>query len=367
MDFELTQTLLQSGISAQREAAARSLGRNLAANGSGEWLDKFRRLASKLLKTASTDYERGFLDAMELVATGFERQSSEDGVDEKDLVRIKSRAHWLATLKYLAKGSLRPSDLAERLNVHRSHVSRLLDELEESRLITRVQEGKERPCRLSPRARVMLGKLPDPEMLDAPSSAQIVGAVFRCIGVLVRDGRAGRTRLLTTLREDLKERAPNVLDLISQSFKQSGLGIVDDDDALIATEDELHSRISGHLSLGCADKPSALIDQLKTLAQGGPLLLRAGDRQQEWEVIVERHRLDLRVLREQDIQLSALPDSSEYGVVYESPSLVADDRRQAQRSSFIDSAQRRYCLRAEQTSYDGFQSIVVPAPELAAA
>jgi len=48
-----------------------------------------------------------------------------------------------------------------------SRVTQLADELEDAQLVTQMAEGKERPCRLTPRARVLLRRLPPPDEDDA--------------------------------------------------------------------------------------------------------------------------------------------------------------------------------------------------------
>lgn len=361
MELDLATNLLTSGNQAQREASARGLGRNLAAQGSGDWLLKFRRFAAKQQKVASTDYERGFIEALELVSVGFERQSTEGEESEQEMARIKTRAHWLATLRLLAKGLLRPLEISEKLKVHKSQITRLLDELEEAGLVTRKQEGKERHCRLTPRARALLGKLPDEPRVPAPG--KLVAAVVRGVAAIHRDGRVGRSKLITSLERDVAEMAPQVLTLLGEALQNLALGFLDEEDALVATEGELRSRISGHLVLGCAGKKSALVEQLRALTGEGPILLRVGESFQEWDVLAAQQIPMLTILREKDLSQFVPPEES-YSVIYESPSLLAEDR-QTDRKGFIEEAQRRYCLSIEEApALLNVQMLRVPLPEL---
>jgi DNA-binding MarR family transcriptional regulator len=364
MNFDLASTLLKSGDAAQRQSAARSLGRNLSANGAGAWLRKLQRLAVKLRKEASSEYERGFLEAMELVAEGFELQASETSVDEQELARIKSRAHWLPTLQLLARSSLRPLDLSTRLSIHKSQVTRLIDDLEEAKLVERAQEGKERPCRLTPHARVVLSKLPE-EVAPAPTE-KLVSAVLRCIGIMARDQRVATSRLLGALQLDLEGMAPRVLDLIEGSLRHLSLGFRANDGVMVATDGELRARISLHLVIGCSGKESALVETLQTLTEERPLLIRVGESLQEWDVLASKFLKKVVIVREKDLRFSPVPQFESYGVLYESPALLTEDRSVG-RSNFIDDAQERYCLSVDDSPpMANVRMVPVPTPQLAA-
>jgi DNA-binding MarR family transcriptional regulator len=364
MNLDLASTLLKSGDAAQRQSAARSLGRNLSANGAGTWLRKLQRLAVKLGKETSSEYERGFLEAMELVAEGYELQASETSVDEQELARIKSRAHWLPTLQLLARGPLRPLDLSTRLNIHKSQVTRLIDDLEESKLVERAQEGKERPCRLTPHARVALSKLPA-EVAPA-STAKLVSAVLRCASIMGRDQRVATSRLLGMLQLDLEGMAPRVLDLIEASLRHLSLGFRANDGVMVETDGELRARISLHLAMGCSGKESALVETLQTLTEERPLVIRVGECQQEWDVLASKFLKKVLIFREKDLRFSPAPKLESYGVLYESPALLTEDRSVG-RSAFIDDAQERYCLSVDDSPpMQNVQMIPVPAARLAA-
>jgi DNA-binding MarR family transcriptional regulator len=364
MDLDLASTLLKSGDAAKRHSTARSFGRALSANGSGDWLRKLQRLVVKLHKGASSDYERGFLEALDLVAEGFDLQSSETAVNEQELGRIKSRAHWLPTLCLLAKGPQRPMDLSERLGIHKSQVTRLLDDLEEARLVERAQDGKERPCRLTPHARVLIRKLPAEEL--SPPTEKLVSAVIRCVGIMGRDQRVASSRLLGALQLDVEGMAPRVLDLIESSLRQWRMGFRATDGVFVTTEGELRSRISHHLAVGCAGRKSSLVDELQNLTSEAPLIVRVGESLQEWDVLAKSFLDKVVVYREKDLRLSPMPEMKHYSVLYESPSLLTEDRNMG-RSDFIDEAQHRYCLSVDDSPpLNNVQMISVRAPELAA-
>lgn len=155
-------------------------------------------------------------------------------------------------------------------------------------------------------------------------------------------------------------------DLIGQSLQSLSLGFLDEDDALVTTETELHVRVARHLGLACSGKKSALVDQLQGLAGGDRVLLRVTDRLPEWDVLARRHLERFEVIREQDLQYSPPSLEPAYRVVYESPSLVAEDLKNGRRP-LVYNAQRRYCLEIEAAPPTrDFQRILVQPPELAA-
>src|SRR5688572_1035742 len=270
MDVDAFKTLLESGDLPKRHAAARDLGRNFAAHRSGDWILKTRRIASRLQKVASTDYERGFFEALELVATGFDRQVTDARVDESEIVRIRTRAHWLPALRTLEAGAQRPSDLAERLGISKSHATKLIDDLEEAELVTRAVEGKERPCSLTPRAHLLLEKLPEEKL---PTLEEVVPAIVDCMGSMSREHRVGRSRFLTRIQHVLGAKAaPRVLEVFARSLQEHRLGFLDEDDALVATEMALQTRLAHYLSLACAGKPSPLVDRLSRMEQASDVI-----------------------------------------------------------------------------------------------
>lgn len=362
MDLDLATSLLQSSEALHREEGARSLGRSLAAHRSGDWIVGFRRMTTKLQKSASSDHQRGFLEALELVATGFQRQAEADELDDQELVKIQSRAHWVSALRLLKRGPMRPSDLKAALAIQASAVSRLLDDLEESDLITRVKKGKERPCKLSPHGHFLLNRLTE-EPKGAIEPAVLVSAVVQCVGVLARDGRVSRSLLLDLLRGDVATEAPRVLSMFEDEMKGGALVFSDDDDTLVATETELFTRLSGHLSLGCAEKASVLVDKLRELTAQERLYLRAGERLREWDVLASKIP-NLKVLRRDNLHVLDLPEQGGYRILYESPSLFEQDRRIG---TLPQKALHRFCLGLERNPTLGdVQLIQVPMPELVA-
>jgi DNA-binding transcriptional ArsR family regulator len=364
MNLEITATLLQSGEAAQRSAAARELGRTLAARSSGGWLVQFRKLAARLLRAPSSDYERGFLEALELVATGFERQVSEIRADESELARIRTRAHWSPALHMLSRGALRPVELSARLGISKSQVSKLIDELEDAELVTQVADGKERPCMITSRARVLLEKLPaDAERLEPE---KLVPAVVQCVGMIARDGRVGRGRLLAMMQRGLTDAAPHVLELLGKSLRESSFGFHDDDDALVAPELELQTRIATHLALACSGKHSSLIRRLEELTAESPVLLRIADGMNEWDVLAAQRLKGLQVIRRHDLELLPPSPDKRFQMVYGSPSLVVEDLKEG-RKALVQKASGRYYLGVDfMPPIKDFLPIDVQRPEITA-
>ena len=103
---------------------------------------------------------------------------------------------------------------------------------------------------------------------------------------------------------------------------------------------------SGH-SFSAIGQPPDIAVSLAGLAGDLPLLVR-GTRD-EWDLLVDRRAwLNVRVVRNDDLAHTALPDA--FQVLYESPLLAVDDVRQQQ--PLLESADRRW--------------VVTPGPDRAA-
>jgi len=347
MDLEVTRLSLASGDLARMSAVARDLGRHLAARSEGGWLLPFRRLAAGLRPSRSSEHERGFLEALELVATGFERQVDDETADETELLQLRSRPNWVAALRYISQGLVRPSDLAKRLGVSPSRVTKLVDELEDAQLVTQMSEGKERPCRLTPRARVLLRKLPPPEKEDAAvvkAVEEVVPAVVSCMGVLVRDRRVGRARLLETIQSASSVDPDRILALLGVSLHDTASAFLDKDDAWVATDAELLTRLQLHLSLACQGKRGPIFERLAELSERSDVVIRVGGGRPEWDSAVSE-LTRVHVIRDDELRYDgARPLMGEFQIVYESPSLLASDRRHKWVEQLIDRAIGRYYL-----------------------
>jgi orotate phosphoribosyltransferase len=347
MDLELTKLALSSGDLARAGAVARDLGRHLAARSEGGWLLPFRRLVARLGPSRTSEYERGFLEALELVATGFERQIDDAAADETEVLQLRSRPNWIAALRHISQGTVRPIDLARRLDVSPSRITKLVDELEEARLVTQMMEGKERPCRLTPRARVLLGKLPPPDgddALVAKAVAEVVPAVVSCMGALARDRRVGRARLLETMGSALTVSRSTILALLDTALRDTSWAVLDKDDAWVATDAELLTRLQQHLALACQGRRGPIFERLAKLSERSDVVLRVGGSFLEWDTAVSE-LTRIHVLREGDLRYAEPRSlSGEVQVVYESPSLLAADRRHRWMEQVIDRAIGRYVL-----------------------
>ena len=327
----------------------------------------FRRLAARLRPTRPSDYERGFIEALELVATGFERQVDDAAADETELLQLRSRVNWIAALRYISQGAVRPSDLARRLGVSPSRVTKLVDELEDEQLVTQMAEGKERPCRLTPRARVLLRRLPpldDDNAAVATAVAEVVPAVVSCMNALARDRRVGRERLLETMRSAVTVNPSSLLALLDASLGETSCAFLDSDDAWVATDAELLTRLQQHLSFACQGQRGPVLDRLAELSERCHVVLRVGGSLLEWDSAVSE-LTHVHVIRDDELRYAVPgPVTSRFQIVYESPSLLAWDRRKGWMERMIDEAVGRYCLGvAHSPAIPNFVSIEVETPE----
>jgi len=158
---------------------ARDLGRNLAAelDRSEAWLLRFRRLTATARRHAGkdlqADFKRGFLEGLELVATGFERQLKDTKSEEAELEELRHRHKWVQIMEAIRAGFVLPSDLATRCTVVPSRMTALIDELEGAGLVVQASVGNTRPCRLTARAQRLLTKLSPPEPTPRPIPKRI--------------------------------------------------------------------------------------------------------------------------------------------------------------------------------------------------
>jgi DNA-binding MarR family transcriptional regulator len=349
MDLELTRLALESGDVARWSAVARDVGRQLAAHldRSKAWLLPFRRMTARLKPRRTSEYDRGFLDALELVATGFERQLDDAAADETELLELRSHQSWITLLRLIDQGTTRPSDLARKLDVSPSAVTRLVDELEEADLVTQTTHGKERPCRLTPRARVLLGRLPPAETSSAAEAVtDVVPAVVACMTALVRDRRVARDRFLDSMRHAHIANPAGVVAMLDASLRETSWAVLDsDDNAWVAAEVELLDRLQQHLKLACQNKPGTVLDQLARLAHRGEVILRISSGISTWDSAVGRLG-PIRVIRDDELKWAPPLLTGEFQIVYESPSLLKVDRQQWRgwTEQTIPRAIGRYCL-----------------------
>lgn len=83
-----------------------------------------------------------------------------------------------------------------------------------------------------------------------------------------------------------------------------------------------------------------------------------------WDVVATRALEGMRVVRRPDFELSQPSFTTAFGVVYSSPSLLAEDLR-AGRQALVDKASARYHFGLTATAFNkDFHPIEVPVPEL---
>ncbi|HEY0478056.1 MAG TPA: MarR family transcriptional regulator [Kofleriaceae bacterium] len=330
MNLETARLALESGDMANWSAVARDLGRQLAAqvDRSKPWLLSFRRLVAGLRPRRAGDYDRGFLDALELVATGFERQLDDTVRDETEVLQLRAHPSWIAALRYIDQGVVRPSDLAEKLEVSPSAVTKLVDELEQAHLVTQTTQGRERPCRLTPRARSVLGRLPPPDTTPVASDVMlVVPAVVTCVTTLIRDRRVARERFLDSLRHTRIANPAGVLEVLDRSLRDASCAVLDDDDAWVATDAALLDRLQQHVALACQNRPGTVVERLARLSERSELVLRVGGGVSTWDSAVGQLGR-IQVIRDDELRCEAPLLAGEFQLVYESPSLLVADRRQ---------------------------------------
>ncbi|MGN6106561.1 MAG: hypothetical protein ACTHU0_15755 [Kofleriaceae bacterium] len=354
MEMALLDELVRSEDHERFTSVARMIGRMLATDPSSEWRATVRKRLLHGQRTRSSEADRAFLAALELVVTGFERERSDAETTAAELRRITGRSHWVAILHALAAGPLLPKDLADKVGLSTSRLTQIMNEMEgePNELLARSVEGRTRPCRLTARARALLPSLPEAAPVDKQLGAEeVVPAVVRCMAVMARDGRIGLQRLADTMAAESVEptSAAHLAELLDRSLRENLLAVREQDGALVATETELQSRLDRTIEAAFRDDSPALITKLREIASTGDVVLRVGARA-PWEVLLSRYRLDnVRIVRDSDLRFSQVPALDPgYRLIYESPALFAADRddpwMQPRMQAMIDNADLRYCF-----------------------
>jgi hypothetical protein len=141
--------------------------------------------------------------------------------------------------------------------------------------------------------------------------------------------------------------APRLYALLQASLQEMSLA-VSEAEALVSSEAELQARLEQQLAQACRGKTVPVVEKLRELASADPVMLRVGGRLGEWDVMVRQQELEnIHVIRDDDLQLAAYPSLERYQVVYESPSLLVEDRRAGINEPMIQQAIRRSCFGIE--------------------
>lgn len=329
-------------------SAARDLGRELAVTEASN-LRTLRRQIAEASRDTDDAFTRGFVDALAMVARGFEAEREDEEDEEAAVVAVRTRPHWLDVLELAARRDLRPTDVKKALAREASQVTNLLAEIEEAGLIVRRDPGKTedqrtRPFRLTARGREILNRASAGRWI-APIGP-VVESVVRCVALLMAHGRASQTSLDQILRERLDGPvAAAALQHLAESLAGTSMALVDRDESIVAPSIELLSQLDRILE-GSVDRPDApLVVCLSQLAAREPVVLRVSNRGDEWDLLVNRSELKeaIQVIRGDDVSAGQLkPAKPVYQVLYESPLLLEQDRQHEATMSLIERATNRF-------------------------
>lgn len=352
MDVETFLQQLRTQEPFAMEAAARDLGRDLAATDGGD-LRAVRKKLAALARAPSPSFAGGFLSALMMVTRGFESEREDAAEDGALIAAVRSRKHWGAALDGIASDCVRPSDLADVLGIDAPHMTRVLDELGEVGLVARRapvpgEDGRIRPCRLTTRGRLVHSKL-HPHPTVGPIK-DIVEAVVWSITRLLASGHTNKRDVTADIEARL---APSVvapvLAALMDSLEWTALAVVDGE-SLMAPDVEVNSELDQLLEDAMDNDAAPLVLSLRSLSEARPLVIRT--RRFRWDVVVTRRDLTaIRVVRDDDLAapsadlLSLAGDA--FTVLYESPMLVRSDQTRPASGPFtaiMEQAAQRFVL-----------------------
>jgi DNA-binding MarR family transcriptional regulator len=381
MDLETFLALLRTEDRARMQAAARDLGRDLAAAGTSDHRALRRRLAVVARDTGDA-FTSGFVDALTMVARGFEAEREDEQAEETSLAAVRTRRHWMEALEQMVNGCALPKDLAKNLELEAPQVTGVLDELEEAGLIvrrepTKGEDQRTRPFRLTARGRA-IGARATAARQVAPIEP-LVEAVVRCVALLFANGRASRTTLTQVLRGRLEEPlAAAALQHLTGALAETSMALLVPDDSLVAPGFELQSHLDRIVEDAIENDRAPLITRLREIASSRQLVLRVSNRRDEWDVMIQRvkHKHPelnhVEVFRDDDVSAArtAPPSDRTYRILYESPMLLEQDQgaKLPWTASVIKGAERRFIFGMTPTLPPrGFQMIELPTLTIRAA
>lgn len=362
MDVKQTLSLLASEDRNHLAVAARDLGRELAAVGA-KALASFRRQLAPLRKRASDEYARGFLDAIEMVTAGFERETDHVESVASDVTALRNRKHWVDVLRCIDSGAVVPSAIASKLSIDRGQLTRLLSAMDDAGVIVRTEgndgDGRTRPCRLTPRARLLLRGIPAPEPVSAPID-QLVDSVVNAMTTLIAGRRTSRASMRLALGIGVDEKAANVVfQRLTLSLSRTGICRVNPDESIVAHALELDSYLDRVMVGALQSGKREFIERVRRVGDGAPLVVRGTSRRQ-WDVLLaDAEGAPIQLVRDDDFLVGGLQIKwpQPYVVLYESPALLFADRY-AGREQLLSGAKARAVFGVDaQQNIAGYKTI----------
>lgn len=339
------ETLLRSEDPERLAAGGRDVGRLMATKMPVE-LDALRRQIDGVLRGTATaeEHRRGFLEALEMVASGFARERERVDTLHKDLELIRSRRHWLATLNLIDAGTVNPRAISQQLELSEPSVSKILGELEEAGLVEHsgaaAGGARAKPRTLTVRAHALLRSLSRSE--PTASVEQVINAVTSCLPALITSRRESKHALERQLGDVLgASLAPAALKVLVSSLEDQGVATMEPDDSFVvhSLEQIRDLDVSLHDALK-AQRSIPWFEQRKV-----PLYIRTT--RDEWDVLLPHSRTSaaVKVLRDDDLEHaeSELPEG-EYEVLYESALLARADQQSEQHRRLAERASRCWYL-----------------------
>lgn len=368
MSTSTLMSLLASGDRTQLAAAARDFGRLLSTTTPTDLRDTRRDLA-RVLDSTEDAHARGVIEGLAMVARGFEAEGAENQLEQAAASKVAARKHWAAILELAGDGRRLPRELAETLALEPSQVTRILDELEDADLMVRTapgagEDGRTRPFRLSPKGRATCNQLRKHKPTTSAPIAALIESVVECMAILLASGRASRSKLALVLEQRLDETVSEIaMEHLTSALAGTSLAVLDTDDSLLAAGMEVQSHLDRVVQGALDNDDHGLVNWLRDLSKEQRLFVRATNRGDEWDVLVQRSDLtNVRVIRDDDL----VPDTAgavigAYGVLYESAVLLETDRRNQRATKLIEAAQSRHVFAVPPTiTPDGFDMVTLP-------
>lgn len=329
------------------EAGARQLGRDFGAHEVGDLRALQREIAtlatSHDAESEAAAFARGFLQALELVASGYEGHRIKSTRDHADLAAIRSRRHWHRVLGAIKEGHQTLTAIHEATGIPTSNLSKVISAMVKARLLARRRRDDVEDLRMHPLELTVSGADVCARLfadVHAPLEETVAAAVAGVTGIL-EQGRTPLSAIEHEFRSLGRVRAERAAAIVARELRSRCLAVVDkslsvvanvkeaDRDLLLAFEDALRARDhfgSRAFALPDPELPD-IVKQWKALSAGDRLIVRTSGRFNHWEVILQTFGpTNAEIIRE-SMPLPPAPDErTPFRMLWENAAVLRRDK-----------------------------------------
>lgn len=334
------------------QLAARELGHGLQTRSPAE-LASIRREVSEIAADATSEYSRGFLDALEHVLAGLSAEVKHRRAVAEDAASTRRRKNASRVLLALHAGCETPSAIAEKANLKLPTVSSELSALEDELLVEQVERSPGEDLRRAPRALTIRGMQVAEELARSRVSPTAEAA---------RDLAPVFVSFITHLADEsylapqrFEEVAIERLGPVNGAFvcdqfmrhAESQRVISVTNSAITLTgpfygkrlRDLLNEALSRH-------KNAVLLEPIKQLAATAAICLRATTAMRDhWCTVLSFHQMrNVFAWCRDDARAEHLPSpAGPYRIVWENPAVMTRDLNDPDLHPYLSKAKGQHC------------------------